>query len=61
MNIEAGFPLFWDKQSRGVFIMMKDKRYYTLMLFAPTAHSQFRKYNIPHKVMYATLVLAGIG
>jgi murein DD-endopeptidase MepM/ murein hydrolase activator NlpD len=61
MNIEAGFPLFWDKQSRGVFIMLKDKRYYTLMLFAPTAHSQFRKYNIPHKVMYATLGLAGIG
>ncbi len=41
--------------------MLKDKRYYTLMLFAPTAHSQFRKYNIPHKVMYITLGLAGIG
>jgi murein DD-endopeptidase MepM/ murein hydrolase activator NlpD len=61
MNHEAGFPLFWDKQSRGVFIMLKDKRYYTLMLFAPTATSQFRKYNIPHKYAYLTLVLAGIG
>jgi murein DD-endopeptidase MepM/ murein hydrolase activator NlpD len=61
MKSEAGFPLFWDKQSRGVFIMLKDKRYYTLMLFAPTANSQFRRYNIPHKVMYATMILAGIG
>jgi murein DD-endopeptidase MepM/ murein hydrolase activator NlpD len=61
MNYEAGFPQFWDKQSRGVFIMLKDKRYYTLMLFAPTANSQFRKYNIPHKVIYITVGLAGIG
>jgi murein DD-endopeptidase MepM/ murein hydrolase activator NlpD len=61
MNYESGFPQFWDKQSRGVFIMLKDKRYYTLMLFAPTANSQFRKYNIPHKVIYATVGLAGIG
>lgn len=41
--------------------MMKDKRYYTLMLFAPTANSQFRKYNLPHKFVYATLTFAGIG
>ena len=41
--------------------MLKDKRYYTLMLFAPTANSQFRKYNIPHKYAYATAVLAGVG
>ncbi len=41
--------------------MLKDKRYYTLMLFAPTANSQFRKYNIPHKYVYMTAVLAGVG
>lgn len=41
--------------------MQKDKRYYTLMLFAPTATSQYRKYNLPHKYVYVTVVLAGIG
>ncbi len=41
--------------------MLKDKRYYTLMLFAPTADSQFRKYNLPHKLVYVILGCAGVG
>lgn len=41
--------------------MMKDKRYYTLMLFAPTANSQFRRFNLPHKLVYIVLGFAGIG
>lgn len=41
--------------------MLKDKRYYTLMLFAPTANSQFRKYNLPLKLVYLTLSLAAVG
>lgn len=41
--------------------MLKDKRYYTLMLFAPTADSQFRKFNLPHKLVYVILGCAAVG
>lgn len=37
-----------------------DKRFYTFV-FAPTASSQLRKFNVPHKVLYAVLGLAVVG
>jgi murein DD-endopeptidase MepM/ murein hydrolase activator NlpD len=40
--------------------MKEDKRFYTFV-FAPTAKSQLRKINVPHKALYAILGFAAVG
>lgn len=41
-------------------MMKEDKRFYTFV-FAPTVKSPLRKFNIPHKFLYAILCCATIG
>lgn len=40
--------------------MKEDKRFYTFV-FAPTAKSTLRKFNVPHKVLYSILGFAAVG
>ena len=40
--------------------MKEDKRFYTFV-FAPTAKSQLRKFNVRHEVLYAILGFAAVG
>jgi len=40
--------------------MNDDKRFYTFV-FAPTAKSPLRKFNVPHRVIYLVLGFAGVG
>jgi murein DD-endopeptidase MepM/ murein hydrolase activator NlpD len=39
----------------------KSKQAFTLMIFTPSARSEFRKIQIPHTYVYAVLTLAGVG
>lgn len=40
--------------------MIDDKRFYTFV-FAPTAKSPLRKFNVHHRVIYSVLAFAGVG
>lgn len=39
----------------------KSKESFTLMIFTPSARSEFRKIHVPHTYLYGVLALAGVG